>query len=65
MKGTVKMFNQSWGFIKGDDTKEVFVHQTSIIMNGFRILEEGQRVEYEIEELDGKTKAINVQVLAG
>ena len=53
MTGTVKKFmdNKGFGFIvpdEGDD--EVFFHQTEIVMEGFRTLEEGQRVEFEVEE---------------
>ena len=53
MTGTVKKFmdNKGFGFIvpdEGDD--EVFFHQSEIIMEGFRTLEEGQKVEFEVEE---------------
>ena len=53
MTGTVKKFmdNKGFGFImpdEGDD--DVFFHQSEIVMEGFRTLEEGQRVEFEVEE---------------
>ena len=53
MIGTVKKFmgNKGFGFItpdEGDD--DVFFHQSEIVMEGFRTLEEGQRVEFNVEE---------------
>ena len=60
--GTVKWFNNSkgYGFITGEDGKDVFVHYTSIQGNGFRSLTEGQSVQYEIEQWQKGPKAINV-----
>lgn len=69
LKGTVKWFNatKGFGFITpaGDESAEekedLFVHQTSIQVDGFRSLREGEEVEYDVEEgPDGRTKAINV-----
>ena len=53
MTGTVKKFmdHKGFGFItpdEGDD--EVFFHQSEIVMEGFRTLDEGQRVEFDVEE---------------
>ena len=53
MTGTVKKFldGKGFGFIvpdEGDD--EVFFHQSEIVMEGFRTMEEGQRVEFDVEE---------------
>ncbi len=51
--GTVKFFNteKGWGFIKqADGGEDIFVHYTAIMMSGFRMLEEGQPVEFELEE---------------
>ena len=53
MTGTVKKFmdNKGFGFImpdEGDD--DVFFHQSEIVMEGFRTMEEGQRVEFDLEE---------------
>ena len=53
MTGTVKKFldGKGFGFItpdEGDD--DVFFHQSEIAMEGFRTLEEGQRVEFEVEQ---------------
>jgi len=63
MKGTVKWFNQrkGYGFIKGEDGKEIFVHRTDVPMGTF--LDEGDKVEYEIETLEKKPKAINIKKL--
>jgi CspA family cold shock protein len=51
-QGTVKWFNaeKGYGFITVDGGDDVFVHHSSIIMSGYRSLEEGQRVEFEIGE---------------
>ena len=53
MTGTVKKFmdNKGFGFIVPDEgDEEVFFHQSEIVMEGFRTLEEGQRVEFEVEK---------------
>ncbi|MBI1853503.1 MAG: cold-shock protein [Planctomycetes bacterium] len=49
-KGKVKWFNDAkgYGFIQGEDGKDVFVHHTAINAEGFRTLAEGQLVEYEV-----------------
>ena len=49
--GTVKWFNGSkgYGFISREDGDDVFVHHSAIQAEGFRNLEEGQRVEFTIE----------------
>lgn len=63
-KGTVKWFDavKGYGFIAGDDGQDVFVHQINILMKGFRALEVGQRVSYQIEPTEKGNKAINVVV---
>ena len=61
--GTVKWFNSSkgFGFITPDDGGEdLFVHQTEIKSEGFRTLQEGEKVGYEPIEDKGKMKAVNV-----
>jgi CspA family cold shock protein len=50
--GTVKWFNGSkgYGFIQPEEGEDVFVHYTAIVGDGYRNLEEGQRVEFSIQE---------------
>ncbi len=50
--GTIKWFNDAkgFGFISQDNGPDVFVHYTQIVGEGFRTLEEGQQVEFEIKE---------------
>ena len=50
--GTVKWFNatKGFGFIGREEGEDVFVHFTAIKMDGYRRLEEGQKVEFEIEQ---------------
>ena len=64
MKGTVKWFNatKGYGFISNEAGKDIFVHQSNILMKGFRSLEIGQTVSYDVENGDRGLKAINVQV---
>ena len=62
--GTVKWFNddKGFGFITPDEGgKDLFVHHTGIVPNGFRSLTEGAKVEYEAEAGDKGPKAVNVQ----
>ena len=49
-RGTVKWFNaeKGFGFITVTDGQDVFVHYSNIEMNGFRVLEEGQSVEFTV-----------------
>jgi len=63
LTGTVKWFNskKGYGFITRDDGQgDVFVHFSAINENGFRSLEEGQRVEFEIVKEEKGEKAQNV-----
>ncbi len=61
-QGTVKWFDavKGYGFIAGDTGMDIFVHQSDILMKGFRTLEVGQRVGYQIESTEKGNKAINV-----
>ncbi|MDQ1437908.1 MAG: cold shock protein [Acidimicrobiaceae bacterium] len=50
--GTVKWFNaeKGYGFISQSDGADVFVHFSAIQMNGYRALEEGQAVEFDVQD---------------
>jgi len=64
-KGTVKWFNaeKGFGFITADNGKDVFVHFSSIQGNGFKSLEEGQKVSFEITQGNKGDQASNVTVI--
>ena len=63
-EGVVKWFNDNkgYGFIQQDNGPDVFVHYTGINGDGFRSLEEGDRVSFEIEEGQKGPSAVNVVV---
>lgn len=60
--GTVKWFNadKGYGFITGEDGNDVFVHFSAIQGDGFKTLEEGQAVEFEVESSDRGLQAANI-----
>ena len=63
LKGTVKWFNDAkgYGFIQPEEgDKDLFVHMSSIQMEGFKTLKDGQEVEYEVGESDRGPVAQNV-----
>ena len=62
-KGTVKWFNDAkgFGFIAQDGGKDVFVHHTAIVAEGFRSLAEGDNVEFEVVEGPKGLQAANVR----
>lgn len=62
MQGTVKWFNseKGYGFIQVEGGNDVFVHYTAILGEGFRTLEEGQRVQFDIVEGQRGPQAANV-----
>ena len=64
-QGTVKWFNaeKGYGFIQVEGGNDVFVHYTAILGDGFRTLEEAQRVEFEIVEGQRGPQAANVTKL--
>lgn len=64
--GTVKWFNpeKRFGFIEPDDgSKDVFVHISAVEEAGLAILNEGQKVEFELTENKGKMAASNLKVV--
>jgi cold shock protein len=64
--GTVKWFNdeKGYGFITPDDgSKDLFVHQSAIVGDGFRSLTEGAKVSFEAEEGEKGPRAVNVQAV--
>ena len=64
-KGTVKWFNaaKGYGFIQRENGEDVFVHFSAIQSSGFRSLQEGQAVQFEITKGPKGLQATNVQVL--
>lgn len=61
--GTVKWFNDTkgFGFIQRDDGQaDVFVHQSAIEKDGYRTLQEGEKVTFDVEQGDKGPKAANV-----
>ena len=66
MKGTVKWFNdqKGYGFITPEDgSKDLFVHHTAILAEGFKSLAENQQVEFEVEQSQKGPRAANVRAL--
>ncbi len=65
MTGKVKWFNaeKGFGFIEREDGDDVFVHFSAIQAEGFKTLEEGQDVEFEIVEGNRGPQAANVSAL--
>jgi CspA family cold shock protein len=63
MKGTVKWFNASkgYGFITPETGEDVFVHYSAIQAEGYRTLEEGQSVEFEVTKGPKGLQATNVR----
>lgn len=63
--GTVKWFNTSkgYGFIQRTGAPDVFVHYSAIEAEGFKNLEEGQKVEFSIEKSPKGLQAINVKLV--
>ena len=63
--GTVKWFNSSkgYGFLQHDGERDVFVHFQSIVGEGYKTLEEGQKVEFTIVEGEKGPQASEVKVI--
>lgn len=65
MKGKVKWFNgeKGYGFITGEDGKDVFVHYSAILGDGFKTLDEDQEVEFDVVDGDKGPQATQVTKL--
>ena len=65
-QGKVKWFNaeKGYGFIESEDGTDVFVHFSAIQSEGFKTLEEGQPVSFDVEESSRGLQAANVEKLA-
>ena len=63
--GTVKWFNadKGFGFIEREDGDDLFVHYSEIQMSGYRTLEEGQRVEFDVGPGKKGEEAQNVRIV--
>jgi len=64
MVGTVKWFNaeKGFGFIEREGGEDVFVHYSAIKSEGYKSLDEGQRVEFDLEEGQRGPQAANVRL---
>ena len=62
MKGTVKWFNakKGFGFISDEEGNDVFVHFSALQMDGFKVLDEGDEVEFEVIDGEKGPQAANV-----
>ncbi len=65
MKGTVKWFNQEkgFGFITGEDGKDVFAHFSQIQKEGFKSLNEGEKVSFDVANGEKGPQATNIVVI--
>ena len=65
MKGTVKWFNakKGFGFISDEEGNDVFVHFYDLQMDGFKVLDEGDEVEFEVVNGEKGPQAANVTKL--
>ncbi|MBN1537843.1 MAG: cold-shock protein [Anaerolineales bacterium] len=63
--GTVKWFNSSkgYGFLAREDGEDVFVHYSAITGEGYRTLQEGQKVEFSVEKGPKGLQATNVVIM--
>jgi len=65
VQGTVKWFNdgKGYGFIEREEGDDVFVHHTSIQGEGFKSLQEGQQVEFTVEQGEKGPQAVDVTAI--
>lgn len=64
-EGTIKWFNgeKGYGFIAAEDGTDVFVHYSAIQMEGYKTLQEGQRVEFDVVQGQKGPQAENVHLI--
>ena len=64
-RGTVKWFNsqKGFGFITDESGKDVFVHFSGIVADGYKSLEDGQKVQFEVVDGEKGPQATNVTVI--
>lgn len=62
MKGTIKMFNKEkgFGFIHAEDGSDVFFHYSSLVMDGFKTITNGEQVEFTLEQSDRGPRAAKI-----
>lgn len=65
MTGKVKWFNseKGYGFITTDEGTDIFAHFSQIQKDGFKTLEEGEAVSFEVQDGDKGPQAVNIEVL--
>jgi len=65
MTGKVKWFNseKGYGFITTDEGNDIFVHYSQIQKDGFKSLEEGERVQFDVVDGDKGPQAANVEAI--
>jgi len=65
MTGKVKWFNseKGYGFITTDEGKDVFAHYSNIVKDGFKTLEEGEAVQFQVVDGDKGPQATNIEAL--
>jgi cold shock protein len=63
-KGTVKWFNsqKGFGFISDEQGNDVFVHFSGLAMDGFKSIDEGQSVTFDVTQGQRGMQAVNVQI---
>ena len=66
MKGKVKWFNaeKGYGFISGEDGKDIFVHYSQILQDGYKSLDEGVEVMFDAVDSDKGMQARNVEKIS-
>ncbi|MEQ8153388.1 MAG: cold-shock protein [Clostridiaceae bacterium] len=65
MNGTVKWFNaeKGFGFITGEDGKDVFAHFSQIVSDGYKTLDEGQEVTFDVTQGQKGPQAENITII--